>query len=1675
MGKTQTCILCEIVYNSKQEMNEHMRSMLHHRELENLKGRDCGHECRACGVTVVSLTEYADHISSSKHKQRVEAHDHQISKTDQDEDYFDKEMVELIEKRKEFIRQEEAALKRAREEQATMRKWKDMKDQWHDPRKWHQQQGGSWGPRFSNFSLSSRIGLNANLQEPRRGPEFDRDNWNKRQIRSATWHAEGPPDLQRWQSLDGRGGSLHSRGNYWGAGPGTYVNCFPQQRNQLPWSNREGNRGNFERQNDLHWQPFKGNHCTAPSRTHHNQKPHHSTEAQKKCNKRQDGAGENDPGKGKGRPDKAHRWAPYPPGLLGEPSAQSDMQPGSDKVNSDSSEHSNKRRLNASTQSLVGQSQTDLESSLLESSKAKQEYEKDHSKQSTCPNKKIKNSGKMQRRTSSPSSTLPFLNQRIERSTKQCEKKATANTDSVTNLSRTSSQDSVNSKASKLSHARSKSALSVSIDQEQEDLISEMLCKAKENLLCKQISVKNPATEDDLRGQLHIQEDKLIGGSKLSRAKEHCNNKRKSDENHDRRKEEENNGRSEEWQSLEKTETVVQSGCSTKDNNLLSLQSLQVSTSTMDREDEEECAEREDLVRDQEIQAMDEGIMSDSEGSRTSHSFTTTGCSVPSLKKLALPASFKRDLNRHISSKVKGVAHEPNLNIARRFRNVSGTRETEKDIGLKPTLRQLISSSASRRNVNWDQVYQEVHRKKQEQGKGLPRFGIEMVPNEPEGAGHMEDDDVPLYEGFHWDSVADGSPGSAFPRKRSMSESSVVTHGTTASSSFLRAADPASDMNLADSAVQAVHSPMEEDCADQRDSKAIAQAREHMKEMEVQKPVQDLEAVDGESCMSSTELNGGKKRRAVGDVASPEIHNSERKNKRIKIKPKKECSQLDELLAVSLREEELNSSLQSVDNSLIQARSALQSAYMEVQRLLMLKQQVTTEMSTLRTKRIEILQGLQGVSDSSLRTNYTDENLTPAPILPLPSLALPEHIDKPTNPPMAPSILSPSPACSPPRFAIKQERLSPVTVTPAQEPTDNPLSGPHSTTPEQSAAVSTETGVEFNGFDANLQCNLNVKLCQENKKCAEDHNLQLSPVPQAHHASQEYTLDPQPSPNSVNPSLNQVSLKVSPPRNSPEAKAGKRVRKLKKKRVLRNAQGSKQPEISDSELDASQPTRPVRKLRHRRRTSGSCSSPPAAAIEKEEAMELTASPDPQETKGPTQLEIVELPPSLPTLVVNLDSSDAEEKESSLSRVSKESVTEVTQSQNLACNEVTSTSEIDTTSVITSCGSSKNVTLTVMKESKASSEASSDACEEVMPTEGSFEGHQEAVNGMLVHNGLLYTCSGDRTIRSFNLMSRKCVAVYDGHSSKVNCLVVSSGPGLPLRLYSGSSDQTIRCYNIKTRECMQQLNLPHRVLCLHNRWKVLYAGLANGSVVTFSLKNNKQLDVFECHGPRAVSCLATAQEGARRVLLVGSYDATISVRDSKSGLLLRTLEGHTKTVLCMKVVNDLVFSGSSDQSVHAHNIHTGELVRIYKGHSHAVTVVAILGKVMVTACLDKLVRVYELQSHDRLQVYGGHSDMVMCMIIHKSMIYTGCYNGSVQAVRLNLMQNYRCWWHGCSLVFGVMEHLQQHLLNDHTSHSQQTLKCRWRNCDSFFNSRNGFKQAVQAHMQKHAEEDSKLES
>nr|XP_046147140.1 zinc finger protein 106 isoform X3 [Oncorhynchus gorbuscha] len=1031
-----------------------------------------------------------------------------------------------------------------------------------------------------------------------------------------------------------------------------------------------------------------------------------------------------------------------------------------------------------------------------------------------------------------------------------------------------------------------------------------------------------------------------------------------------------------------------------------------------------------------------EGLASDTYGPVSSQTNPQEGSTVPRLSNLPRPTTLKRDLTRHIS---KPGAHEPNLNAARRIRKGEKEKETGTGAGLKPTLKKLLSSAGSQRKVNWREMYQEANRKKQEKVKGMPRFGIELVNplSDPEGLALDEDEDLPLTEGFQWES---GFPNGAPPPAALPTPS-------------LPQAMPASDV-IREQPSEARTLGSEQPSTVLRDSRSSRAPQSLCVKTE---PEQYREAgVDSEQRQLNTKRK--KKRKVDSDLL--DTSGVDQSAKKQKIKSNSENVQVDQLLAVSLMEEELSGSLQSLDTSLIQARNTLQVAYTEVQRLLLVKQQVTTEINGLRAKRIEILQGMQGAVAaatvptqqpsllplSNLRIPSPTGPTSAAPLSPYPNLTPAYH-----STPSAIPILNPTPSTSV-SLPVKKEPAtlnSQSRATPSRSPVISyPFVNPRSTTPVL------------------VPSPLHI------------------PIP-AKPPSTTVTL-PATTPPAVATLGQQRVVGSSTSLSTSTKQLRGRQKKQSKEKATRRTK-SKQEDVQDQSSTASSTTSD------------------SEDWEDQEGLTLTSVHLAQGRKDPllgqendrgkggdegdsdcyVETVTVERQPRSNMDVVAIDDSDVEEE--------PEAIVPHTP----APAQLPSTPPAPPTSVCVEVNSSGTQTVRVKEDhkdiklkdtsygkmklppvtvkEKHSPPKCADVADEQEPSLGSFEGHTGTVHDLQIHGGFLYTCSGDNTARAYCLVSKACQAVFEGHTNKINCLLVSSLPGLPARLYTGSSDLTIRCFSIKSKKCLEQISLSDRVLCLHIHWNILYVGLANGSVVSFEVKTQRQLDVFECHGPRGVSCLGTSQEGARRVLLVGSYDSTISVRDAKSGLLLRSLQGHTKTVLCMKVVNDLVFSGSSDTSVHAHNIHTGELVRIYKGHSHAVTALAILGKVMVTACLDKLVRVYELQSHDRLQVYGGHHDMVMCMAIHKSVIYTGCYDGTVQAVKLNLMQNYRCWWHSCSLIFGMGEHLLQHLLTDHSNRHLQTFRCRWRNCDAAFATQDSSHLDLPSHMQTHVEMDSKLKT
>ncbi|KFW04908.1 Zinc finger protein 106 [Eurypyga helias] len=1873
MVQERKCILCHIMYKSKKEMEEHMRSMLHHRELENLKGRDSNHECRVCRVTLVGLSAYAKHISSQLHKDNVDAHDRKgEEKEEAEEEYLDKELIQLIKQKKEQNRQAEPSCanqelecddrrsQRRREERAaykereaydqssrhhrnaSQRDWKWEKDDYiscrqskfsHSQRNMNinRHSGGprgrsGWHQNVSGSSSSRRkYGNSGNVWHPN-GRGRGTSNWHHgARDRNSTWHLEGTVPFSSWNSKSyGGNRKCTSHGaNDWNFGSsGDKYSVDPikynKERYVRQWQEKDTDVLPYrDRKNRSDLLDFTSDKL--PS-----ERALDFSMVKQPESKRASGKS------GSPSRDKMHRWTPYPSQKAAEP-----PQPRSEDNVSNTSDKMDSAFMPLTDSSLKGKTcEPNVSLSKLKNLEASPPSNVTSDHLDSCKVIEDSSSGENPDKDDSRSNRMPLLKSPLLNITDMKLSSPKQDRNSILKkikllLSSASGKEQNHLNALKLEtnglssySSKLPGACADNLEDNKDVLDSKLgetvsnLSEAKEDpkdtqsnrslqnaplRSCKVTSDQNkeetgkalPKDEFKISSLQDVSDDSLMGREKLNARVEKLGSSVSSYLPHDTpegkpatsEKEDDEKPSASSIASADLKDSMFQMESTVSPSSGQDHLHMDLKTSPQDGEGDEERVNSQDHLEM-------EGFENPSDHELQKGGSQSLGLLLPDLSKLGLPASLQRDLTRHISLKSKVGTHlpEPNLNNARRIRNVSGHRrsETEKESGLKPTLRQILS--ASRRNVNWDQVIQQVTKKKQELGKGLPRFGIEMVPlvqNEQEGLELGEESDLSTLEGFQWEGISLAVAGSA--RKRSFSESSVIADRNPSAYSFFTEQAKAKESGQRQ-IIAASHShhtaPGCEASTDievglkgeksslplspflsertetggrrhslQTTSEVAGLAKQDQESPEKRTPLlekqnvleileenrpasnnasllavsNNIDAATDSSCTSGTEQNDsqgiGKKRRATGEGSFPEIPSLERKNKRRKIKGKKERSQVDQLLAISLREEELIKSLRSVDSSLLQARSALHAAYVEVQQFLVLQQQITMEMSTLRSQRIQILQGLQDtyepselseqLSCSVLSERRNSKSQMAADLIPagsflpfldtsssIPPLGAAVHVNMPS-----PFQSSGSTSAAPPDSSVQVKR-EPVSPKGSEENVNSVLqSSSCASRAKEMERKDDETNQKTSVFPV-LSAYISISelaACfqhanQDVHKPAVDRGKAGLPENPSSHSLSVFskreangTVTESFLPNQCSTSLPKHSVLLEMPMDKtpslsaelseqwtattvvPAEKGNRRRRKLRKKKTLRAAHV---PENSDTEQDIIE-SKPVRKVKGGKVPKGEKVTTSTLPRLEDGATAQTAR-NKDENASDASLELVELP-APQCEVVDVGSSElGDEKPDNPSKRASRSAGDqaVLEAFCSGYDEVSSTSD----TLIDYRDDGKSVTelqnsISSLRGSKNSSEVSSEPGEDEEPTEGDFEGHLAAVNAMQIFGNLLYTCSADKTVRAYSLVSRKCVAIFEGHTSKVNCLLVTQTYGKNAALYTGSSDHTINCYNIKTRECMEQFKLEDRVLCLHSRWRILYAGLANGSVVTFSIKNNKQIDTFECHGPRAVSCLATAQEGACKLLVVGSYDCTISVRDAQNGLLLRTLEGHSKTILCMKasVVNDLVFSGSSDQSVHAHNIHTGELVRIYKGHNHAVTVVNILGKVMVTACLDKFVRVYELQSNDRLQVYGGHTDMIMCMTIHKSMIYTGCYDGSVRAVRLNLMQNYRCWWHGCSLIFGVVDHLKQHLLNDHTNPNFQTLKCRWKNCDAFFTSRKGSKQDAVGHIERHAEDDSRIDS
>ncbi|XP_061349593.1 protein JINGUBANG [Gastrolobium bilobum] len=163
-------------------------------------------------------------------------------------------------------------------------------------------------------------------------------------------------------------------------------------------------------------------------------------------------------------------------------------------------------------------------------------------------------------------------------------------------------------------------------------------------------------------------------------------------------------------------------------------------------------------------------------------------------------------------------------------------------------------------------------------------------------------------------------------------------------------------------------------------------------------------------------------------------------------------------------------------------------------------------------------------------------------------------------------------------------------------------------------------------------------------------------------------------------------------------------------------------------------------------------------------------------------------------------------------------------------------------------------------------------------------HHDTVSALALSKdgSLLYSASWDRTFKIWRTSDFKCLeSVRNAHDDAINALALSSDGFV----YTGSADKRIKIWKKHEGE-----------------------------------KKHSLLGTLEKH-KSAVNALALSTDGS--VLYSGACDRSILVWENDSNetndgdgnmVLVGALRGHTKAILCLVVVADLVCSGSADNTV-----------------------------------------------------------------------------------------------------------------------------------------------------------------
>ncbi|KAK4120642.1 WD40 repeat-like protein [Parathielavia appendiculata] len=252
-----------------------------------------------------------------------------------------------------------------------------------------------------------------------------------------------------------------------------------------------------------------------------------------------------------------------------------------------------------------------------------------------------------------------------------------------------------------------------------------------------------------------------------------------------------------------------------------------------------------------------------------------------------------------------------------------------------------------------------------------------------------------------------------------------------------------------------------------------------------------------------------------------------------------------------------------------------------------------------------------------------------------------------------------------------------------------------------------------------------------------------------------------------------------------------------------------------------------------------------------------------------------------------------------------------------------------------------------------------------------EGHGECVYSLQHNSQYLVSGSRDRTLKVWDMKSRRCLRTLAKHRGSVLCLQFDSSPEEDL-IVSGSSDSDVIIWRFSTGEPIQILKNAHRESVLNVRFdqRILVTCSKDKTIKVFNRKPLRHGDLgyqevdpvprnvkdYGYNLPMTpddfpvvpawtmIGCLeghgaaVNAVQIHDREVVSASGDRYIKVWDWPTQVCTRTIVGHHKGIACVQYDGRRIVSGSSDNEIKVFDRQTGLEVATLRAHSSLVRTV-----------------------------------------------------------------------------------------------------------------------------------------